>query len=216
VEKQRGIIFDMDNTLLRSSIDFAGMKKAVADLLIKRGRLDVDMDTSTHTTSQVIELARLNQPFTDELNRDVWETVERFEKEGMEGAALEEHVTAVLAQLSPHFALTVLTNNARSAACKAFEETGITHYFSVIAGREQMQALKPSASGVLYILGELSSIPLSNWVVIGDSWIDGKAAADAGISFISYKAKPEELQKRGVIPAASIQSFLEIPQRLAL
>ncbi|WCK56555.1 HAD hydrolase-like protein [Aneurinibacillus sp. Ricciae_BoGa-3] len=214
--KTRGVIFDMDNTLLRSSIDFAGMKKAVADLLIARGRLHVNMDISSYTTSQIIEFARVNQPFTRELDREVWETVERFEKAGMEGAVLEDHVTTILAQLAPDFALSVLTNNARSAACKALEETGITSYFNLIAGREQMTALKPSPSGVHYILRELSGIPLSSWVLIGDSWIDGKAAGDAGIPYISYKASADDLRMRGVTAAANMDSFLEIPEKLAL
>ena len=49
-ERQKGIIFDLDNTLLHSHIDFPGMKKTVAQWLMDQGVLDSTQDIRQHTT----------------------------------------------------------------------------------------------------------------------------------------------------------------------
>jgi phosphoglycolate phosphatase-like HAD superfamily hydrolase len=37
-------------------------------------------------------------------------------------------------------------------------------------------------------------------VVVGDSWVDGVAAAKAGVSFIAYRARQEDLDRWQVTP----------------
>lgn len=210
ISKQQGIIFDMDNTLLQSRINFADMKEAVFRLLVRHQLCDPELDYRKHTASQLIELGRKSGRITDEIEALVWNAVVAFETEGMQGAVLEEHAEEVLDSLKHHFHLVILTNNALSAALEALKETGIAHYFDLIAGREQMTMLKPSPSGIHFILEQYPDIPAEQWTMVGDSWIDGKAAQEGSVRFIAYQGKPLEMERHEVVPTAYINNLREL------
>jgi phosphoglycolate phosphatase len=131
----------------------------------------------------------------------------------MHGAALEPYTQEILAYLADHsITLSVLTNNAHEAALLALQELGIDHWFALIAGREQMRALKPSPSGITYILQHFPQITPGSWMMIGDSWIDGMAAQRAGIPFLAYKGDLEGMQRQGVHPLGNLQTLRQLKE----
>ncbi|KQL46130.1 phosphatase [Brevibacillus choshinensis] len=206
----KGIIFDMDNTLLKSKIDFPRMKHAIFQVLVENGCCQPEVDWRSHTASQLIEIGRRSAQMTQELEDEMWAAVTAVEKEGMHGAVLEEYAVEVLAELQQRYQLYILTNNASAAAVEALQETGIAHYFSQIVAREQMTELKPSSSGVHYILRQHPEWSVDAWTMIGDSWIDGKAAQDADIRFIAYQSEAQEMERRGVRPYATLSDLREL------
>lgn len=207
---QKGIIFDLDNTLLHSHIDFPGMKNRVAQWLIEQGALDINQDIGLKTTSQLINQAKAKGLLSGEQEQEVWKLIGKFEEEGMQGAILEEGVTTSLEQLKTKASLFVLTNNAEQAARTALRETGIASYFAKIYGREQVPALKPSPAGMELIIKEYPIISSEHWLMVGDSWIDGKAAQECGVPFLLYKGKESNLQVHQVQTKAHIRDFREI------
>jgi phosphoglycolate phosphatase len=210
MEKIKGIIFDMDNTLLHSKIDFQGMKEEIFQFFVSHGILPRAFNIVTHTTSTLIKEATCANKMTDELLESMWEIPKRFEIEGMKGAPLEEGVIAVLDELKGRCRLTVLTNNAEQAAETALKDNHIYHYFDSIVGRETMGTLKPAPDGIQFIINQHKDIPAEEWISVGDSWIDGAASSEAGVTFISYKGDIEKMTRMGVVPAATIRSFSEI------
>lgn len=115
VKPFQAVIFDMDNTLLQSRIDFFQMKKVIFELLHHEQLLPSDFSWMDKTPSQIIELGRKQKRFTS-IEAEVWKQVGKVEAEGMEGAALEPHAYALLHRLkTKNKRLTVLTNNAHSA-----------------------------------------------------------------------------------------------------
>lgn len=210
-----GMIFDMDNTLLQSNIDFMGMKQAIFALLVKDGLCESDLDWQNHTASQLIEMGRQSGKMEQEIERRIWKTVAEFEKRGMHGAHLEPYVTEVLERLCGDCHLVVLTNNACVAAQEALRETGIDHYFDHIVGREQMAALKPSPSGINYILTHYPDVPVERWMMVGDSWIDGKAAQDGRVAFAAYKGNHNEMKKNQVFPNVCITDMRDLLKNVA-
>ena len=208
--KYKGIVFDLDNTLLRSSIDFAKMKQSVFDLLVGQGIFPGDFPLRDHTTATLIESARATGRFSPELERKAWDIVVRLEREGMRGADLEPNVREVLAKLHSRLTLVVLTNNARSAALDALERTGVARCFDLVVGREQMGALKPSPCGFRYVLSQYAGTAPKQWLAVGDSWIDGKAAQDAGVPFLAYRSDEKQLERHGVKPIGRIESMSDL------
>lgn len=207
---QKGIIFDMDNTLLKSTIDFPKMKKTVFDLLVGFHLCEQALDWQSKTASQLIEMGRQSGKMTAQMEQQIWDEVGAIEKEGMHGAVLEENVEEVLSQLARHYHLVILTNNAYVAAQEALQETGIDGYFDEIFAREQMSVLKPSPSGIFAILGKYPHLRADAWTMVGDSWIDGKAAQEANVDFIAYNGKPMEMERHQVQPVAWIQNCREL------
>lgn len=206
----QAIIFDMDNTLLQSKIDFFKMKKVVYDFLVREKLLSHDFSWTDKTPSQIIETGRKHAGF-QQVEDEVWRLVAEVESEGMEYVALEPYASELLAQLKEQNKLVaLLTNNAYGAAAKALTDLSVLHLFDYVAGREQMQELKPSPSGILHILDQVPPRPKEDWVMVGDSWIDGMAATRAGIPFIAYQASLPELEKKGVNPLGAIDNLKEL------
>lgn len=206
----KGIIFDMDNTLLRSNIDFFAMKQAIYQLLVREKMIPSSIPWQEYTPSQMIEMARGHEKIKV-VENEIWSTVRDIEQRGMEGAVLEPGVEIVLQQLQRQgIILAILTNNAQAAATQVLRQTGIKAYFNIIAGREQMAVLKPSPSGIHYILRHFPNTQPEDWLVVGDSWIDGRAAEEAGIPFIAYCADKHKLDKNSVTPLASIDRITQL------
>ncbi|RNB84647.1 HAD family hydrolase [Brevibacillus fluminis] len=208
--KRQGIIFDMDNTLLQSSIDFPKMKRTVYELLVEFQLCEPTLEWQGKTASQLIELGRQSGRLTPSMEQRIWDEVGQIEKEGMHGAKLENNVVEVLTQLKNNHSLVILTNNASIAAEEALRETGIVDLFDAIYAREHMTALKPSPSGILSILGNYPNLGPDDWIMIGDSWIDGKAAQDARVDFIAYRGKPDEMERHYVSPIAWVQDCRDL------
>lgn len=209
-KKIKGIIFDMDNTILRSSIDFHSMKKETFKYLVSHGILSAELDISNHTSSTIIAEAAITNRMTDTLVKEMWEIPKRFEIIGMRNADLEPGVIELLEELRDRYCMVVVTNNSIEAAEGALRNNGVLEYFDCVVGREWMNSLKPSPDGFLYVLQRYTNITAEEWISIGDSWIDGKASIEAGIRFISYQGDAETMKKMGVCPSAEITDIREL------
>lgn len=206
----KGIIFDLDNTILRSRIDFPRMKAEVFRCLAESGAVRENFPVHEHTTATLIEHARRSGVLQAERERAIWEIVSRFEEEGMRGAALEPDAARVLGLLRPSCRLVILTNNSYAAARLALQANRIDGYFEQIVGREQAVELKPSPAGVRYILGMYPQLPASRWLSVGDAWIDGKAAQDAGVRFLAYRGNRREMERRQVYPIGYAEHWEDV------
>ncbi len=204
------ILFDMDNTLLQSNIDYAAMKAEVYAWLAGSGLLPTGYPVHEATTSTMIRDAR-ERGLAGEGLAAVWQIAAKHETAGMAGAGLEPGVLSMLDELGTivGLKLAVLTNNARAAADRALRETGVLERFELILGREDVPELKPSPQAVLAVLRHCPGIGAAEWLAVGDSWIDGAAAAGAGVPFVAYRADREQLQARGVMPVAAIEHWNE-------
>jgi phosphoglycolate phosphatase len=209
-----GIIFDMDNTLLQSRIDFGYMKNEVYRLLLNHRVLTGTFDPGPHTTVTLLDAAANQAQFTSEVHSAVWRRIAEIERIGMKGANLEEGAIELLDKLrnnEPDLLLAVFTNNDEEAAAQALGQTGIDRYFDLIVGRgPRVPALKPAPDGVRFILGKYEKIPADRWVSVGDSWTDGKAAVSCGVPFVAYRADLAGMHRRDVAPAAVINTLIEL------
>lgn len=203
----KGIMFDMDNTLLQSRIDFKAMKTEIFEFLVENEALSADFPVELHTSSTMMLYVR-EQGIDEELDRTMLDIAVKHELIGMEGAGLEQGVVELLNILHHRYKLVVVTNNAYDAAVKALDITGIAHYFDLIIGRDQMTAMKPSPSGYQYVLDEFKHIAPDEWLSIGDAWIDGRASIDAGVPFISYVTSMDEMRAKGVEPIGQVDDII--------
>lgn len=211
----KGLIFDMDNTLLRSHIDFAAMKQATFRYLAERGILAEDLPLNMHTPSTLIKEAIGTGRMTSEVLAEMWRIVQNFELAGMEGAELEPGVPETLEWLGGRFRLAVVTNNSVLAAKEALRSNGILHRFARVVGREDMRSMKPSPDGFLAILAQWPDMLPEQWLSIGDSWVDGKASTAAGVPFVAYRADDEGMELMGVSPMACINDIRVLRELLS-
>ncbi|RXI98634.1 HAD family hydrolase [Anaerobacillus alkaliphilus] len=211
--KYKGVMFDMDNTILQSNIDFKRMKEGCKKILVANQVDKWKSIDSLSTTSQLIELGKKYELVFGDQNKIVEQMLAVAtvcETEGMRGATLEKSAQQVLQVLSYTKTLVIVTNNATKAARVALNDTGVNRYFDQIFGREQFPALKPSSEAIITVLEQYPGIPASDWVMVGDSWIDGKAAEGARVDFIAYQMTEDKLIEHKIQPVKVISNLREL------
>lgn len=205
---ESGLIFDLDNTLLRSAIDFSLMKNEVCRLLRQAG---LPFDERLPVSAMISAAAP--PPL---LAREIWQAVERIEASGMEAAVLEPGAEEALRLLRPSHRLCLLTNNLHLAARRALAAHGIEDYFDLTAGRSESAALpfpggetlKPDPGGMLAIRRAFPEV--KKWLTVGDAVIDAQAAAAAGIGFAAYNnSRAEDWHGHGIKPLACLKAWDE-------
>lgn len=195
------LVFDMDNTVLGSRIDFAGIRRDLVSVLRAAGatREPEDALLRSAIADLVARGAAHDRARGTDLVPQMWRIVEAHEAEGLKDAAALDGAPGVLRALRHRgYRVAILTNNAREAALAALRSAGLAACVETVVARDDAPALKPAGGGVREALRRLGEIERA--YVIGDSWIDGAAAAAAGAAFIAYRRSADELRARGLTP----------------
>jgi phosphoglycolate phosphatase len=208
------IIFDLDNTLVHSQIDFPGIRRDLGALLLDAGAVDQSIPTEgprRRSIGQIIEISeQYDAQHGTQLGAEMWRIVEAYEREGMRLAGVEPDSTQVLEELRRRgHALGVLTNNARSAAFEALRKFALLPFVDPVLGREDVPAMKPSPSGLEVARARLGP-RAARLIMVGDSYLDGLAAQGAGCPFIAFRPRPSDLDHNGGTPTAVIQDLREL------
>jgi phosphoglycolate phosphatase len=197
------VVFDLDNTLVHSRIDFLGIRRAIIERLLEAGALAEPPAPRSRSIPEWMELAEAVDP---SLAAELWQVVDRFEREGMLHGTIEEDARATLDALRAAGArLAVLTNNSLDSALAALERFDLRAPVELVLARSLVDALKPSGVGVALAHARLGGGVV---YVVGDSYIDGLAAQRAGLEpaarFIAFRSDVADLRARGVEPWARV------------
>lgn len=201
------IIFDFDNTLVDSRIDFAAIRGALISLM--ESSLPVTEPREVLMRVPIADLVARIGNSAPHLIAQAWATIEAFEAAGMQDATPVPHVHGVLADLAAQgFRLALLTNNGRTATERVLAELGLSALVSVTVTRDEVPALKPDPAGIRIVMER--AFPHRAAYLVGDSWVDGQAAARAGIRFVGFGPRRAEVEARGVIPWAWVTDLREL------
>ena len=194
--KDKLLIFDMDNTILRSHIDFSHMHRVIADFLREKG-LHAYIRRST---SESIMAYEDSAQFDPALAAEMWRLVAEIEDKGMIGAELEPGMPEAFAYLSQFAEIAVLTNNTECNLDAHLGEMGILSYVGCTAGRESVPKLKPYADGMQWVMAHFPHVDSDQVLAIGDAVIDAVAAAGCPIKFVAYNRSRKENWDRSPYP----------------
>ncbi len=180
--KNKLIIFDMDNTILRSRIDFPRMKQAVHDILDEHGlgcykRHSVAFSMNAYTESA---------DYDPELAERMWREISLIEDEGLRQAVLEPGAAEALAYLGQYAELATLTNNTEMNLADNLGRLGLLPYLSCVAGRGTVPKLKPAPDGLLWVLAHYPGLTAADVLSVGDAMNDAYASRAAGMGFVAY------------------------------
>jgi phosphoglycolate phosphatase len=199
------IIFDFDNTLIDSRIDFATLRARLVAQMADAGVAVAREELLRLPIPSIVARAEAVRPA---LSGALWATIERFEEDGMRNAGVMPHAGEVLEALRTRgHGLAVLTNNARAATTRMLVHHRLDGFFDLTVTRDDVP-MKPDPAGVRFILARTP--PRAAAVLVGDSWIDGRAAADAGVRFVGFGGRRADVEARGVEPWAWITDLREL------
>jgi len=207
------IIFDFDNTLIKSNINFPAMKISMARAAKKHG-LDFGKEediphryTAGNIIDQVEEFDRKNDT---QLVPELWDLVEKFERLGMENISIDEDVLQMLEYLKKKgISASILTNNAKKPTIEVLERFNISDYFDIVIAREDVKKMKPDKEGLEVIVQKLK-LNLDKVIFVGDSWVDGVAAVNAKIRFILFNKKLLDSNKYNIKIWKHVQTMNEL------
>jgi phosphoglycolate phosphatase len=199
-------IFDLDHTLVRSSLDLAAMALDMRAFLEReRGPLP-----PREERYRIVELVAWSRAHAPDLEEALWTLASDHERRALGDATLEPGaLDAVTGARTVGFATAVWTNNMREVTATVLERFGLTAHLDLVVTRDEMRALKPDPDGWRVIAGHFAAVREA--VMVGDSWVDGVAAAAAGVPFVAYRPKPAELERHGVKPVAALDDLAALP-----
>jgi phosphoglycolate phosphatase len=150
------------------------------------------------------------------LEAAAWDLALDHERRAMREASLESGALEALAGARRvGFATAIWTNNARALTLPALARLGLAGEVDLVVTRDDMRALKPDPDGWRVISGHFGDRLAGGAVVVGDSWVDGVAAAKAGVPFVAYRARQADLDRWRVKPIAHLTDLTRLPAWLA-
>jgi phosphoglycolate phosphatase len=205
-------VFDLDHTLIRSPLDLAAMALDMRRHLEHHcGPLPAKPDRY-----RVGELLHWCQANAREHETPLWEIALDHERRAVVDAALEPGAReAVAGARAAGYATAVWTNNAREVTAVALERFAMVPTLDLVVTRDEMRALKPDPDGWRVIAEHFAkragACDPRHAVVVGDSWVDGVAAAKAGVPFIAYRARQEDLDRWQITPIVHLDDLALLP-----
>jgi phosphoglycolate phosphatase len=203
-------IFDLDHTLIQTPLDLTAMASDMR-ALIEAASGPLPERRERYRVGELIVYCRTQAPA---LEAAAWDLALDHERRAMQVATLESGALEALAGLrQAGFATALWTNNARALTLPALARLGLAAGLDLIVTRDDMRALKPDPDGWRVIAAHFRArlTPDAPVVVVGDSWVDGVAAAKAGVPFVAYRARQADLDRWRVRPVAHLTDLALLP-----
>ena len=217
----KGIIFDLDGTLIHTSIDFTIMKERMIRFLeengIPEGRLTPKQTTVViiATCEDILRQEGRAQKEIDEVHRKLEEIMNRGELEAIQDVSEVDGVRSALQELrGAGYKLAVLTRSHHAYAIEALRKIEALDLFDVILGRGETPRPKPYREALEHTAMLLSLDPKET-IFVGDNHIDASSAVNAEVPFIGVKTgRRGDLSWDGRFPEILLESVTDIPAYL--
>jgi len=207
----RGIVFDLDGTLIDSAGDIAA---AVNHALVENGRKPLPMATIRRFVGDGARMLCARAVGLPEKHPDVDKVLESYLAfylaHPTDHTRWMPQARAVLDALR-RFRLAIATNKPRSTTDVVLARLGVRSLFSAIAAGGDVTATKPSPEPILFIAKQLNLNP-DQMVMIGDGPQDVEAGRRAGCRTVGVQGgflAPERLI--AAQPDVILGSLAELP-----
>ncbi len=221
--KLKGIIFDLDSTLIQTKIDFVDMKTHMIALLEEYGHPKGTLSPTDQTTVMIMENAnqewkKQNKP-KNECDMLI-QRIEEFMNQGELNAIpnlqeIEGAAPAIRRLKEKGLKLAILTRSHNAYAVESLKKLGIYDEFDVILGRHETPEPKPYKGAIDHTV-KLMELSVDDVVMIGDHQIDRNSAISSGCMFIGVATGRRGMKswKDELPPEHYIASVAELPEYL--
>ncbi len=187
----KGIIFDLDGTLIKSVVNFPRMKQKMIEYIHKLPIANTKY-TITQTTNEIIHDLNnrmtkqgISQSERDDIFNKISEILTKVEFENLDKVELLPGVKEFVAMCWENkIKMGILTRASRKYMSESLRRTGILKYFNVILSRDEFGLLKakPNLYALNYTIKELALNP-ENILFVGDHKIDFMCAKEGRVRF---------------------------------
>ncbi len=179
----RGIIFDLDGTLIDSRRDIA--------TAVNRMRSERDLpplsvaavDRMMGEGARVLVRRALPPGLgKDELRQAVTSYLAHYEAVCLDTTVAFAGVPAMLSSLVEGFALGVLSNKGEALCRRILDALGLARHLREVVGGDTLPTRKPNPGG-LFLLADRFGMAAETLLLVGDSDVDARTAQAAGCPF---------------------------------
>jgi phosphoglycolate phosphatase len=217
----KAIIWDLDGTLIDFKINSIKARRKAIKILRTQGIPKEKLSTKTplleivRASKEIFTKHGLSDENIKEIIKDVNDAVILVEHEAAIKATLTDGISEVLEfAKKKDLKQAVFTYNTHRNAITSLKTAGISHYFEVVAGRDDTKNLKPHPDHLNYICERLD-VKLDEIVVIGDTGRDIEAAIKTNSRSIALNTKiPNFIKREAFKEADKIIELNEIPNKL--
>lgn len=175
----RGVIFDLDGTLVHTHIDFGSMRRRLVEHCKQRGWFREDFGHLDILAIAERSVQLLEPALQEAARQELWDLLETIEMEYIPDACLPEGVAELLVELDgAGFALAVATRNCEKAALQLLAK--LPRVFRKVITRENAHKMKPHPLHLLQASNALG-VPPEETAMVGDHAMDIRAARAAGM-----------------------------------
>ena len=190
----RGVVFDFDGTLVATQIDFAGMRRAIADLIHRWGLGDsvlVSTDYPLEMVAAGCQILADDAERAATLKREAMDIIEAFEMQTCPYAAPFPGVMDTLDQLAGRgYRLGIITRNGHKGV-KAITSRYPLHH-EVLLTREDVTQVKPHPEHLFTAIQALGLTP-PLVLMVGDHPTDVMCGRAAGTLSVGVSKDPQRI-----------------------
>jgi HAD superfamily hydrolase (TIGR01509 family) len=199
----RGIIFDLDGTLISLHVDGSAFRREIARELARSGfNMDlIDTNSKGLYVQDILDLAKsqmergLVEGDYESVKRRTFRALDALEVEWIRHSRLLPGAEAMLSRLGAEgrapITLALLTNSGRAATSYAMKNLRFEKYFARTFTRDDLPAMKPRPEGITTALRALG-LRKGEVLYVGDSPADIIATRRAGIRIASIATERYE------------------------
>jgi phosphoglycolate phosphatase len=179
----RGILFDLDGTLIDSRQDITTAINGM------RAERTLPPLTAAQVGAMVGEGARVlvrralpAGSDREELKSALASYLAHYARVCLDATRAFRGVSGMLATLAPSYSLGVLTNKGEELSRRILAGLGLDRHLREVVGGDTLPTRKPNPGGV-FLLADRLAIPVEQLLLVGDSDIDAETARAAGCAF---------------------------------
>ncbi|MBN1682237.1 HAD family hydrolase [Candidatus Bathyarchaeota archaeon] len=216
--KFKGIVFDLDGTLIHTDVNFREMKSEMIKTLEKTG-LPKNLVTTEMTSVIILEVAEKNwitqtksesekQALRDEMTR----IMDAAEMKAIESLRIIPNIPEALKKLKNNgYKLAILTRSNHAYAVEAIKKMELEKEIDAVLGRGDTTQPKPYAEAMIEAAKALD-LQIEDVFLVGDHHIDSTCAKNAGCFFVGVGTGPR-LEKSFEInkPEVILPSVADLP-----
>lgn len=199
------VIFDLDHTLVRLSIDWKHALESVKEIYRKYGTSENLLKRYKHSVFSMMTgiceemLKSFPKNRAEEIQRNVSQVLEDYEIKGVAEAEPVSNCKEILAALKNRgLKVGVVSASSSVAVTQALKKFDLEKYVDAVFTRDSPGRMKPSSDHVLACLKTLNCTP-QNAILVGDNARDMQAARTAGVFAVGLLAEDHQWMKKRAI-----------------
>jgi len=212
----KAVIFDLDDTLVESTVNFPKFKGLVIDRIVSYGENRADYDPNG-TIVVIINrfearMAEKGVPEVEARRRlaELDKIMDSVEMERVSETIAYDGAAKLLNLLKDNgIRIGLLTRGCQEYAESALSKTGLSTLVDVVECRNSKTKAKPNPEAYLKLVKALG-VRKEETIFVGDHPIDGQCAANAGVPFIAVLTG--DVTEKALRAAGAVEVFRDVGQ----